>query len=206
MMLDLKFYFALFLRRLPYFLIFTVAGTAIGVMFALTLPPSYRAEARLVVESEQIPDELAASTVRTAATEQLQIIEQRILTRDILLEMANRLQIYAARNARSDERLRPDEMVEDLRDRIGIRTTGGGRGDNATLVRVSFSAELPTLAAAVTNEVVTLMLEENVRMRTGVSGQTLEFFEQEVARLQRKYDNSLIAQLHQQAGGQFDKP
>ena len=186
MVLDLKFYFALFLRRLPYFLIFTVAGTAIGVMFALTLPPSYRAEARLVVESEQIPDELAASTVRTAATEQLQIIEQRILTRDILLEMANRLQIYAARNARSDERLRPDEMVEDLRDRIGIRTTGGGRGDNATLVRVSFSAELPTLAAAVTNEVVTLMLEENVRMRTGVSGQTLEFFEQEVARLDQE--------------------
>ncbi|MEM8633348.1 MAG: Wzz/FepE/Etk N-terminal domain-containing protein [Pseudomonadota bacterium] len=182
-MLDLRFYLALFFRRLPYFLIFTVAGTAIGVMFALTLPPSYEAEARLVVESEQIPDELAASTVRTAATEQLQIIEQRILTRDILLEMANRLNIYAARNARSDERLRPDQIVEDLRSRIRIRTTGGGRGDNATLVRVSFSADAPGLAAAVTNEVVTLMLEENVRMRTGVSGQTLEFFEQEVARL-----------------------
>ncbi|MEO1362198.1 MAG: Wzz/FepE/Etk N-terminal domain-containing protein [Pseudomonadota bacterium] len=182
-MLDLKFYFALFLRRLHYFLIFTVAGTAVGVMFAVTLPPSYEADARLVVESEQIPDELAASTVRTAATEQLQIIEQRILTRDILLEMANRLDIYADRNARSDERLRPDQIVQDLRSRIRIRTTGGGRGDNATLVRVSFSASSPGLAAAVTNEVVTLMLEENVRMRTGVSGQTLEFFEQEVARL-----------------------
>ncbi|MEL6467645.1 MAG: Wzz/FepE/Etk N-terminal domain-containing protein [Pseudomonadota bacterium] len=182
-MLDLKFYFALFLRRLHYFLIFTVAGTAVGVMFAVTLPPSYEADARLVVESEQIPDELAASTVRTAALEQLQIIEQRILTRDILLEMANRLDIYADRDARSDERLRPDQMVQDLRSRIRIRTTGGGRGDNATLVRVSFSASSPGLAAAVTNEVVTLMLEENVRMRTGVSGQTLEFFEQEVARL-----------------------
>lgn len=179
---DLGFYFALFLRRLHYFMIFTVAGTAVGVMFAMTLPPSYEAEARLVVESEQIPDELAASTVRTAATEQLQIIEQRILTRDILLEMANRLDIYAARNARSEDRLRPDQMVADLRSRIRIRTTGG-RGDNATLVSVSFSASSPGLAAAVTNEVVTLMLEENVRMRTGVSGQTLEFFEQEVARL-----------------------
>jgi len=185
MMPDLKFYVALFLRRLHYFLIFTVAGTAVGVTFALTLPPSFEAEARLVVEAEQIPDELAASTVRTAATEQLQIIEQRILTRDILLGMANQLDIYSHRNARSDERLRPDQIVSDLRSRIRIRTSGG-RGDNATLVRVSFSAESPGLAAAVTNEVVTLMLQENVRMRTGVSGQTLEFFEQEVARLDRE--------------------
>ncbi len=182
-MLDLRFYLALFIRRLPYFMILTVAGAAIGVALAMTLPPSYQAQARLVVESEQIPDELAASTVRTEAREQLQIIEQRILTRDILLEMANRLNIYADRNARSGERLRPDQIVTDLRTRIRIRTTGGGRGGSATLVTVSFSASSPRLASTVTNEVVTLMLEENVRMRTGVSGQTLEFFEQEVARL-----------------------
>ena len=52
-MLDLRFYFALFLRRLPYFLILTVAGAALGVALALTLPPTFEAQARLVVESEQ---------------------------------------------------------------------------------------------------------------------------------------------------------
>lgn len=178
-MLDIHFYFALFLRRLPYFLVFVVAGTALGVALALTLPPSFEAQARLVVESEQIPDELAASTVRTEASEQLEIIQQRILTRDTLLDMANRLNIYATRSP--EERLRPDEIVTDLRERIRIRTTGG-RG-SATLVNVGFSAPSASLAAQVTNEVVTAMLAENVRMRTGVSGQTLEFFEQEVARL-----------------------
>lgn len=184
-MLDLRFYFALFLRRLPYFLVFVVAGTAIGVALALTLPPSYEAQARLVVESEQIPDELAASTVRTEASEQLQIIQQRILTRDTLLDMANRLNIYGTR--RAGESLRPDEIVEDLRSRIRIKTTGG-RG-SATLVNISFSAASSALAAQVTNEVVTAMLQENVRMRTGVSGQTLEFFEQEVARLDEELAN-----------------
>lgn len=178
-MFDLRFYLALFLRRLPYFLVFTVAGAAIGVALAMTLPPSFEAQARLVVESEQIPDELAASTVRTEAGEQLQIIQQRILTRDRLLEMANRLNIYGGR--RVGEALRPDQMVGDLKERIRITTTGG-RG-RATIVNISFSAPSSTLAAQVTNEVVTLMLEENVRMRTGVSGQTLEFFEQEVSRL-----------------------
>jgi uncharacterized protein involved in exopolysaccharide biosynthesis len=91
----LKFYFSLFLRRLHYFLIVLTLGTVVGLTLAWMLPPVYMAEARLVVESEQIPGELAASTVQIAATEQLQIIQQRILTRDTLIEMANRLQIYA---------------------------------------------------------------------------------------------------------------
>lgn len=187
--MDLKFYLALFLRRLPYFLIFVTLGTALGVTLARILPPVYLAEARLVVESEQIPDELAASTVRTEATEQLEIIQQRILTRDRLLEMANRLQIYAAAPGGAAGRLAPDEIVEDMRARIRIVTTGGKqiRGPiQATIVTVSFEAPTAALSATVTNEVVTMILQENISMRTTVAGQTLEFFVQEVARLDQE--------------------
>ena len=48
---------------------------------------------------------------------------------------------------------------------------------------VSFDAPTAAMSAAVTNEMVTLILKENVEIRTNVAGQTLEFFEQEVARL-----------------------
>ncbi len=186
-MLDFRFYFALFLRRLPYFLVFTVAGSAVGLGLALTLPPKYEAQARLVVESEQIPGDLAESTVQTEAIEQLQIIEQRIKTRETLLDMAERLDIYKRRSGQENAPLRPDQIVDDLRERIVITTTGGAQRRNqpvnATFVDVSFSAASANLAARVTNEVVTLMLEENRSMRTGVSGDTLDFFEQEVQRL-----------------------
>ena len=184
MMPDIQFYLSLFFRRLHYFLILTALGSAVGITLALLLPPRYVAQARLVVESEQIPDELAASTVRTEAREQLQIIQQRILTRDNLLEMANRLNIYRPVPGQPDRDLRPDEKVADLRRRIDI-STSNRRGD-ATIVNVGFEAGVPALAASVTNEVVTLILEENVRMRTGVSGQTLEFFEREADRLDRE--------------------
>lgn len=186
-MFDFRFYLALFFRRLPYILIFTVAGSALGLGLALTLPPEYRAQARLVVESEQIPGNLAESTVRTTATEQLQIIEQQIKARDTLLDMSNRLNIFLD-ETRADQPLRPDEIVADLRSRIRISTTGGGRQRwnqpaSATLVTVSFTSSSSSMAAQVTNEVVTLMQQENRAMRTGVSGQTLEFFEQEAQRL-----------------------
>lgn len=193
--MDFRFYLSLFLRRLPYFLLAVVICSVIGVTLARVLPPVYRAEARLVVENEQIPDELAASTVRTEATEQLQIIQQRILTRDRLLEMANRLQIYGPDQTMSTGRMDPDEIVEDLRERIQIVTTGGGgaRGQaQATLVSVSFEAPTAAMSAAVTNEVVTLMLEENIAMRTTVAGQTLDFFSQEVERLDKELDRKSV--------------
>ncbi|MCE6950283.1 lipopolysaccharide biosynthesis protein [Cereibacter sphaeroides] len=187
--MDLRFYLSLFLRRLPLFLFLLLLGTAAGATLALVLPPRYVAEATLIVESEQIPGELAASTVRTAATEQLQIIQQRILTREKLLEMANRLKIHEPGPGQPPATLTADERVEDLRSRIEIVTTGGQmrkQQADATIVTVSFSASTSALSAAVTNEVVTMILDENVKMRTSVSGQTLDFFTREVERLDQE--------------------
>jgi uncharacterized protein involved in exopolysaccharide biosynthesis len=189
MMMDLKFYFALFLRRIHYFLIFVALGTAIGVTLALALPPVYVSRAVLIVESEQIPDELAAATVRTEASEQLQIIQQRILTRERLLEMANQLQIYATPGTEPPQRMSADDIVADLRTRIRIQVNPGPpgmRGAQATIVTVSFEAPTAAMSAAVTNQVVTMMLQENVAIRTRVAGQTLDFFTQEVDRLDRE--------------------
>ena len=183
--MDAKFYFSLFLRRLHYFLLMLILGSAAGFTLAKILPPVYVATATLLVEFPQIPGELAASTVETAATEQLQIIQQRILTRASLLEMANRLKVYA--DVGPAQRLEADQIVADMRRRIGIDTTGGGsRGSEATIVTVSFHAPTAALSAAVANEIVTMILRENVSIRTGDAAQTLEFFVQEVSRLDQE--------------------
>lgn len=185
--MDLRFYFSRFLRRAHWFVLFLVIGSAIGLTLAKILPTVYVAEAKLLVESEQIPDDLAASTVRVQATEQLQIIQQRILTRDTLIEMANRLQVYAPEGQGTGQGMTADDIVADMRRRISIVTNGGTvtrrSAPEATLVTVSFEAPTAALAAVVANDVVTLILKEDVEMRTGSARQTLEFFEQEVARL-----------------------
>lgn len=185
--MDFRYFFSLFLRRLPWFLVIVILCSAVGITLARILPTVYVAQARLVVESEQIPGNLAASTVEMQAIEQLQIIQQRILTRDTLIEMANRLRIYSTDDPSAPQTRNADEIVADLRERVRIVTTGGEvrRGAvQATFVSVSFEAPSPTLAAAVANEVVTLILREDVQMRTGVARQTLEFFDQEATRLE----------------------
>ncbi len=180
--MDIRFYFALLMRRLHYILLFVIVGTALGATLALVLPSRYVSKARLVVESQQIPDELAASTVQIEATEQLQIIRQRILARDTLLDLADDYGVYDRTDGNA---LSPDDIVSDMRVRIGIDTTGGTSSD-ATLVDVSFSASDAQLSSAVANQIVTLILQENVEMRRTVSGQTVDFFDGEVQRLDRE--------------------
>ena len=183
--MDLKFYFSLFMRRLHWFMLFLIVGSAIGLTLASVLPPVYVAQARLLVESEQIPGNLAESTVRIEATEQLQIIQQRILTRETLVDMSNRLDIYGTRDGQGRPRLDTDDLVADLRQRITFQITGTGRRGNvgATFVAVGFEAPRARTAATVANELVTLIQREDVGMRTRVAGETLKFFEQEVDRL-----------------------
>lgn len=186
--MDIRFYLSRFLRRAHWFLLVVVLCSVAGVIVARVLPSVYVASALLVVESEQIPDAMAQSTVQTQASEQLQIIQQRILARENLLDIANRLEIYDAMRSEADRPLSAGEIVDDMRGRIQIDTAAqtGQRGvGQATLVSVSFDAPNAQMAAAVTNELVTLILQEDVSMRTVIARQTLEFFQQEVERLEQ---------------------
>ena len=185
MSFDIRFYLLRFLRRFHYFLLVAVAVAAVGLTTAAVLPPVYRAEARLLVESPQIPDDLAASTVSTGAPEALQIIQQRLLTRANLLDMAQRLQVYgtgsAAGGGGGAAVMSPDKIVEDMRRRTQIDLPD--QKAEAAFVSVSFAAPTGPLSAQVTNDIVTQILQENVALRTATAGQTLDFFQQEVDRL-----------------------
>lgn len=182
-----KFYRSLLARRLPamsvLFFVFSIAG----ITAALRLPPTYEASARLIVETPQIPDELAASTVRISASEEIEFIKQRLLTRTHLLEIERRFGVL------ENTSLTPaDEVLEEMRDRTEIVSFESGgtsrRSIKPTLVTVTFNARNGRIAANVVNELVTRIIDENVSLRTDTAEDTLDFFEQEVARLGEELD------------------
>lgn len=188
--IDLPFLLSRARRWMFLFLFVFLSVAGAGLVIALALPTIFRAEALLVVESEQIPDDLAQSTVRTNAGEQLQIIEKRVLSRDVLVGLADRLRIYEAEGAERPEELSSGTIVEDLRSRIRIGPSNEGlrpAGDaEALLVRIAFDSPNPDVAAAVANELVTLILEEDVSTRIQLARQTQAFFQQEVSRLEQE--------------------
>ena len=178
---EIRFYLSIFLRRIHYFLVVVGLVSAAGLTVATILPPVYRAEAVLLVEGAQIPGDLASSTVRMNVAQQMQIIEQRLLTRAELLQVADELGIYTNRAG-----LNPDAIISDLRKRIIIQPRLGSRGNNTIIV--GFEGGNAVKTAEVANALVTRILNENVRLRTGRATQTLGFFEEAAARLSKAID------------------
>ena len=172
----MKYYLTLFLRRLPLFMLVAMVISVISFGVAVSLPPVYVSQARFLLESSQIPNELAPPTVQTPDREQLQLFEQRIRNRSTLLDIARRLNVF-------DEigRMTPDEIVAQMNKQtsVGIDTAKGG----ASIMNVSFEAGTGQKAAAVMNEYMTLIQRADAENRTGRAGQTLDFFQQEVNRL-----------------------
>lgn len=182
--IDLNYYWSVFMRRLPYFLVIAVLLASLGVGTALVLPPSYVSQGRMLVERPQIPGDLAESTVPIDPYEQIQIIQQRMMTRTNLLELADRIGLYD-----DFPEMTATDKASDIAGRIEFigfepdETQQRGL-PGATIIAAAFWAPTPQLAAKGANALVTLILEENVQLRTSRAGDTLEFFDVEVKRLE----------------------
>lgn len=178
---PVRFYTSIFLRRLPYFLIVATVISAVSIIISQTLPPTYVSQTRLIVESPRIPGNLASSTVTTPAQEQLQIVEQRLLTRPVLLNISRQYEILPNQSNAS-----PDQIVDEMRANTSIRITAGR--NMANLMTITFSARTGQIAAGVLNEYLTEIQKLDVNYRKERASGTLEFFEQEVTRLGGELD------------------
>ncbi|MHA6731503.1 GumC family protein [Devosia sp. A369] len=178
--LDFRFYFALFRRKLPVFLTVLALVSTAFVAAIVFWPVSYQATARILVESPQIPTDLAKSTVPTGAAEQFQIIQEDVLSRQSLLDLAERFGLDAGTPQRTDT-----EIVADMLARLGISPMpiGTGNGATATVFEISFKADHPSTAAEVVNDLVAMILKKDVALRTRRAQETVTFFNKETARL-----------------------
>jgi uncharacterized protein involved in exopolysaccharide biosynthesis len=183
---NLHLYWRLLMRRLPAMLALFLMATGVGVILSLRLPTVYQTEARLLVESAQIPDRMAATTVETTANEELQIIREQLLTRANLLDIANRFKVFP-----EDSGLGPDQILAEMRK--ATRITASNARVQPVLVDVSFRARTGQIAADVVNDYVTRIISANVELRQGQAEDTLDFFQQEVDRLAAELDRRSAA-------------
>ncbi|GAB4527585.1 MAG: hypothetical protein Kow00133_16480 [Amphiplicatus sp.] len=168
-------------RRLWYFAIPFVLFLAAGLAVVALLPAQYTAQGTILVESAQIPPDLVRSTINAYAQERIQTIRQRVMTRNRLLEISDKFNVFPRDGGYTNS-----DRVRLMRERIRVShiTVDGNRGrDNTIAFTVSYTDPSPDVAAKVANEVMSLFLTEDVRTRTTGAANTTEFFRQEVARL-----------------------
>lgn len=177
--IDIKRWLGALRRRWLLIVLPVLLLTPLAVLVAYILPPVYKATAHVIVESPQIPTELATSTVTVDVGEQIALIEQRLMTRQNLLDIAARFDVM-----RDKGQLSPSEITERMRRASvieGVRLAGA-RGP-ITGVTISFTADRAQVAADVANEFLARLLEQNIQQRKSRAQETSDYFRRENARL-----------------------
>jgi succinoglycan biosynthesis transport protein ExoP len=187
--IDLKEFLGALRRRKKQ--IATTAGIllVLAIAVAFLLPPVYRSTATILIEEQEIPPELVRSTITSYADQRIQVISQQVMTRANLMQIIEKYDLYAAQRRRETsedtlERLRKNIRMEmlsaDVIDRArGVKTT-------ATIAfTLSFDGETPDAAQKVTNELVSLYLNENLKARRQMAAEASSFLAEEADRLSR---------------------
>ncbi|HEY1362520.1 MAG TPA: sugar transporter [Xanthobacteraceae bacterium] len=186
--LDLGYYLDVLKRRFLFILVPFVLVLGVGSAIVMLLPPKFVSEGKILVETQQIPIDLVRPTVTATAAERIRVIEQRIKTRDNLLAIVDKFQLFPEHR----QKLSGTELLDLMRERTHIepfdlkiqqRPTG-----NLTIaVTVGFEYEKPDLAMRVANELITLLLNEDARNRTSRAMETTKFLAREVKRLEAEF-------------------
>ena len=179
--MGLADYVAILRRRWLLLVAPAVLGLIAAAIVAASLPERYRASARILVESQTIPEDLARATVTSGAVERLRVIEQRLMTRPILLDIAQRFAVFG------DRQMSPNAIVFAMREatqfqNVALATIGRNQV-TASAIDIVFEAGQAGVTARVANEFVTLLLQENLRTRGESAQETLTFFTGEMDRL-----------------------
>jgi polysaccharide biosynthesis transport protein len=162
--------------------------------FALLIiwSPTYQSRAIILIEEQDVPPDLVPTTVTSYAVQRIEEIKQRILTNANIIDIVERFGLLDEKQLKRQTR---SEIATHFRKNISISPISAdvidprsGRPTQATIAfNVAFKGEKRNTVHKVTNEIVTLLLNENLKERTQQSESTSDFLQAEASAL----DNQL---------------
>jgi len=174
-----------FLRHIVLLALIIAAGVAASLFYAVSLPREFQATAVIQIEQSQVqsPSFEGAGSSNARTLQQLQIIEQRVMSRDNLLAIIEQEGLFSELPELSDT----DKV---LALRLAASVTRVADADLAwrpdvipTALSVSARLGDPDVAARVANTLVNNVLDQNRQRREARATDTLAFFESEERRL-----------------------
>ncbi len=167
-------------------------GIVASIALAMLLPPTYRSEGTVLIEQQELPIDLVRSTVTSYADQRVQVISQRVMTTQTLLDVIKKYDLYP------DERKKDsrEEVIAKMRENIGLRMISAdvidprsGRPQKATIAfNVSYTSPSPESAYRVASELTTLYLNENLTSRARLAQEAFGFLNDEADRLGKEVD------------------
>jgi uncharacterized protein involved in exopolysaccharide biosynthesis len=164
--------------------------SVLGLYFAAIQKPSYLSEGKILLESQVIAPDFVRPIVTATAIERIQLIQQRVLTKDNLQLIANKFGLFPGRTT-----------VDSMRKSVFIKPAeieGQPRLGPATVAfKVGFEHQNPEVAMRVANEFVTLIVDEDARSRTGRATEAVKILTGEAKDIETKLEaaQTLITEI-----------
>jgi polysaccharide chain length determinant protein (PEP-CTERM system associated) len=192
---DLK---RIFERRSRLVLVVLAASLLLATFIAAILPNQYESRATLLIEPQTISEKLVEPNLaETELNKRLHLITMQILSRGRLSKVIDEFDVYPE----LQEEMTREEIIEKMRSAIvvapvlsDLEAHGGiPRGDTEiNTFQLTYRHRNRDIAAAVANRLANDFVEEHIKERAEMSGDTSEFIEAELQRLSAR-----IAELEQ---------
>jgi uncharacterized protein involved in exopolysaccharide biosynthesis len=182
--LNFSHYVDILKRRFFYFLIPFGLISILGLYLAAIQKPDYFSEGKILVESQVIAPDLVRPVVTATASERIQLIQQRIMTRDNLLSVANKFGLFPQRSGILDL-MRQSTQIKP------VDVEGQPRQGTPTIAfTVGFEYGNPELAMRVASEFVTLIVNEDARSRTSRATEAVKILTDETKNIEDKLEST----------------
>ncbi len=170
----------------------TTVGLILSVIAVFQLPHIYQSTASILIEQEGIPQNIVQSMVTDYVEQRIQIINQKIMSSENLKNIINKFNLYEEERQEGDinnivKAMREDIHIEMLEGSIeGMESDPKTGSAQSVGFSLSFEAKSPKAAYQVTQELVNLYLNENIKQRTKVVEGTTSFLAQESNKLREE--------------------
>jgi succinoglycan biosynthesis transport protein ExoP len=192
---SLQDYIGMFKRRKFSLLMPSAITFVLAAILAFGLPATYESQATILIEEQEIPQDFVRTTITTFADQQVQVISQRVLTVKNIADIVYKFNLYDQDDPNS--RLPRTELATLFRENMSMELVSAdvidprsGRPTQATIAfTLAFRDEARATAQKVTDELVTLFLNENLRNRNDQAASTEIFLSIEAERLNNELLN-----------------
>lgn len=167
-------------RRMALIVLALGAFLLLSVLVALRTAPVYQAVAVLSTRVDAVADAAVGNGSSGNAARLMQLIEQRLTSRETMLRMANDYEMFVGRPAQERADLMRSSIT--LISQVAV-TVGFGLDGSLAFMIIMAQADTGPKSAAIANELAEMVMAETGAGRTARARQTLQFLQTEQTRL-----------------------
>lgn len=171
-------YLGMIWRQKIWIILPLIGGILIAGILIVKLPKIYRSSTLILVEAQKVPEEYVKSAVSGTVEGRLSTIQQQIMSRSLIEKIINKFGLYPE----NSNGVITEEAIGRMRKNIEVKTTVA-RNNNIEAFSLSFQGKDPMMVMNVTNELASLFIEENLKIREQLVEGTTEFLNNELKNL-----------------------